>query len=88
MGGIIINEVFLFQTESAGCKRSSIIKIREKGIVSRNVETFKPRTTAGAARFAASVGAAAAAGAASARASAGKNPYFAFNTTLRAQGET
>merc|ERR1719400_1232300 len=51
----------VMQTESAGCKRSSIIKIREKGIVSRNVETFKPRTTAGAARFAASVGAAAAA---------------------------
>ena len=76
----------LFQTESAGCKRSSIIKIREKGIVSRNVETFKPRTTAGAARFAASVGAAAAAGAASATASAGKNPYLAFNTTLWGAG--
>jgi len=63
----------VMQTESAGCKRSSIIKIREKGIVSRNVETFKPRTTAGAARFAASVGAAAAAGAASATASAGSS---------------
>ena len=30
----------LADSSAAGCKRSSIIKIREKGIVSRNVETF------------------------------------------------
>ena len=30
----------LADSAAAGCKRSSIIKIREKGIVSRNVETF------------------------------------------------
>ena len=39
------NKIFANVEPTSGCKRSSIIRIREKGLVSKNVETFtKPKT--------------------------------------------